>query len=105
LLDGTLEPRRPEANYPVVLARTEEKLAAAAYADAVVSLDGDLPPTLLVVNGTLGDGVVLDLDRDAGTREVEVRDCRGRVVRTGKVELAEGLHKMEVPAAGVAVVR
>jgi alpha-galactosidase len=105
LLDGALEPRRPEAIYPVVLARTDEKLVTALYAEAVVSLQDDLPPTLIVVNGTLGGGVVLELERDAGSREIEVRDCRGRVVRTESVEMTEGLHKLEVPAAGVAVVR
>lgn len=104
-LDGTLEPRRPEATYPVVLARTGEKLVAALYAEAVASLRGELPPTLILVNGTLGGGVVLELDRAAGSREIEVRDCRGRVVRTESVEWTEGLHKLEVPAAGVAVAR
>lgn len=104
-LDGTLEPRRPEAIYPVVLARTGEKLVAALYAEAVASLQGELPPTLILVNGTLGGVVVLELDRDAGSHEIEVRDCRGRVVRTESVKLTEGLHKLEVPAAGVAVVR
>src|SRR5918997_1893969 len=101
-LDGTLEPRRPEAIYPVVLARTGEKLVAALYAEAVASLQGELPPTLILVNGKLGGGLVLELDRDAGSREIEVRDCRGRVVRTESMELTEGLHKWEVPAAGVA---
>ncbi|MDQ4129042.1 MAG: alpha-galactosidase [Actinomycetota bacterium] len=105
LLDGALEPHRPEAIYPVVLARTDKKLVAASYAEAVVSLRGELPPTLIVVNGTLDDNVVLDLERDAGTRAFEARDCSGRVVRTGSVELAQGLHKMGVPAAGVTVVR
>ncbi len=105
LLDGAFAPHRPEAIYPVVFARTDEKLVAASYAETVVSLQGELPPTLILVNGTLGSGVVLELERDGGSREIEVRDCRGRVVRTGSVELAKGLHKMEVPAAGVIVVR
>jgi len=51
----------------------------------------------------VGSGVVLDLERDAGTRAFEARDCRARVVRAESVELAQGLHKLEVPA-GVAVV-
>jgi alpha-galactosidase len=105
LLDGAFAPHRPESIYPVVFARTDEKLVAASYAETVVSLQGELPPTLILVNGTLGSGVVLELERDGGNREIEVRDCRGRVVRTGSVELAKGLHKMEVPAAGVIVVR
>jgi alpha-galactosidase len=104
-LDGEIEPRNPEAIYPVVLARTDAKMVAAAYENAVVPLGGDLPSTLLVVNGTLEDSVVLKLSGGAGTRDVEIRDCQGRVTRKDSVELEIGLHEIGVPAAGVAVLR
>jgi alpha-galactosidase len=104
-LDGKIEPLHPEAIYPVVLARTSAKLVAAAYGNEVVPLEGELPPTLLVVNGDLEDGVVLDLAGDTGTRKLEMRDCRGRVTRTDSVELGAGLHRLDVPAAGVAVLK
>ena len=104
-LDGTLEPLHPEAIYPVVLARTESKLAAAAYGNAVVTLEGEIPSTLLVVNGTLEEGVVLYLADDAGTRGLEVRDCRGRVTRTDSIALETGLHQIDIPPAGVAVLK
>ena len=104
-LDGEIEPRNPEAIYPVVLARTDAKMVAAAYENAVVPLGGDLPSTLLVVNGTLEDSVVLKLSGGAGTRDVEIRDCQGRVTRKDSVELEAGLHEIGVPAAGVAVLR
>jgi alpha-galactosidase len=104
-LDGEIEPRNPEAIYPVVLARTDAKMVAAAYENAVVPLGGDLPSTLLVVNGTLEDSVVLKLSGGAGTRDVEIRDCQGRVTRKDSVELEAGLHETGVPAAGVAVLR
>ena len=104
-LDGALEPLHPEAIYPVVLARTKFKLAAAAYGKAVVSLEGQVPATLLVVNGTLEEGVVLDLADDAGTRGIEVRDCRGRVTRKDSIALETGLHEIDIPPAGVAVLK
>jgi alpha-galactosidase len=104
-LDGALEPLHPEAIYPVVLARTESKLAAAAYGNVVVPLEGEIPATLLVVNGTLEVGVVLYLADDAGTRGLEVRDCRGRVARTDSIGLETGLHEIDIPPAGVAVLK
>ncbi len=104
-LDGALEPLHPEANYPVVLARTESKLAAAAYGNAVVPLEGAIPSTLLVVNGTLEEGVVLYLADDAGTRGIEVRDCMGRVTCTDSIGLEPGLHHIDIPPAGVAVLK
>jgi alpha-galactosidase len=104
-LDGALKPLHPEAIYPVVLARTESKLAAAAYGNAVVQLEGEIPSTLLVVNGTLEEGIVLYLANDAGTRAIEVRDCRGSVTRTDSISLEAGLHHIDIPPAGVAVLK
>jgi len=104
-LDGALEPLHPEANYPVVLARTKSKLAAAAYGNAVVPLEGAIPSTLLVVNGTLEEGVVLYLAGDAGTRGIEVRNCMGRVTCTDSIGLEPGLHHIDIPPAGVAVLK
>ena len=105
LLDGTLEPLHPEAIYPVVLARTESKLAAAAYGNAVVTLEGEIPSTLLVVNGTPEQGVVLYVAEAAGARGIEVRDCRGRVTGTDNIELEAGLHQIDIPPAGTAVLK
>ncbi len=105
LLDGALEPLHPEAIYPIVLARTESKLAAAAYGNVLVPLDGEIPSTLLVVNGTLEEGVVLYLADDAGLREIEMRDCMGRVTRTDSIGLETGLHQIDIPPAGVAVLK
>jgi len=105
LLDGALEPLHPEANYPLVLARTESKLIAAAYGNAVVPLVGEIPSTLLLVNGTLEEGVVLRLENDAGTREVEVRDCRGRVTSNDTIGLEAGLLGIDIPPAGVALLK
>ena len=105
LLDGTLEPLHPEAIYPIVLARTESKLVAAAYANAVIPLEGEIPSTLLVVNGTLQQGVALFLVDDAGARRIEVRDCRGRMTGTDYIELEAGLHQIDIPSAGLAVLK
>jgi alpha-galactosidase len=105
LLDGTLEPLHPEAIYPVVLARTESKLAAAAYGNAVVALEEEIPSTLLVINGTPEQGVVLYVAEAAGARGIEVRDCRGRVTGTDNIELVAGLHQIDIPPAGMAVLK
>jgi alpha-galactosidase len=104
-LDGVLQPLHPEAIYPAVLARTESKVAAAAYGNTVVPLEGEIPPTILVVNGTLEEDVVLSLADEAGTRGIEVRDCRGHVTRKDNIALEMGLHHISIPPAGVAVLK
>jgi hypothetical protein len=48
---------------------------------------------------------VLDLAGDTGTHGIEVRDCRGRVTRTDSIELETGLHQINIPPAGVAVLK
>ncbi len=75
------------------------------YVDAVVGLDAPPPTLLLIVNGTLSERAVLELVTDGGEREVEVRDCRGTVVRTQRMDLTPGLHRIEVPPAGLATLR
>lgn len=103
LLGGRLEPLHPELLYPLVYAGDGRKLIAAAYHRTVVGLGArELPETLLLVNGTRSEGVVLELDRDEGVRRLTVQDCRGRVVSRRDIRLAPGLLRVEVPPAGVA---
>jgi alpha-galactosidase len=102
LLDGELSPLHPEGLYPVVHASASRKRVVAVYQDTPAVLDGVLPPTVLLVNGTRGDRLVVEVSGDAGSRRLEVRDCRGRVVRTEDVTLSEGLHRIDVPPAGLA---
>jgi hypothetical protein len=42
---------------------------------------------------------------DAGSRGIEVHDCRGRVTRTDTIGLETGLHRIDIPPAGVAVLK
>jgi alpha-galactosidase len=104
LLDGKLAPQHPELLYPLVIARTEQKWAVAAYLDMVIPLSGELPAEVLVINGTLNTRLVLALDRDAGPLLVNVRDCQGTVVADHKLVWGKGVHALEVPPAGVIVI-
>lgn len=105
LLDGELDPRHPELQYPVVAAATAEEAVLAVYADAAVAtLDGAVPPSLQVVNATRGGRVVLELERAAGPRRLVVRDCQGRVVEDRRIDLAAGVNLLAVPPAGVAAI-
>lgn len=103
LLDGVLDPRHPELQYPVVAARSADEAVLAVYADAALaSLDGGVPRSLQVVNASRSPRVVLELARSAGTRRLSVRDCQGRIVDERTVELAAGIHALAIPPSGVA---
>jgi alpha-galactosidase len=101
LLDGSFEPAGPGLLYPSVIARNSAKLVAASYGGCV-TIDGDIPGSLVVVNSTFADHVVLDLAADAGRRDVTVTDCRGGVVRKEAVRLHSGAQAVAIPPAGVA---
>ena len=102
LLDGKLMPLHPEAMYPLVIATTPTKRIAVMYADTVINPGSDLPDDFIIVNGTLGKGVVLEFTENTGTWQLEVRDCRGQVFSTGQVLLDKGLHRIDVPPVGAA---
>ncbi|MEK5027876.1 glycoside hydrolase family 36 protein [Paenibacillus sp. FSL M7-1046] len=105
LLAGSLEPYHPELLYPLVIARTPQKWAMAAYQDTVIPLSGDLPDLVLIINGTLLSRIVVELDRESGQREVIVRDCQGNVVSIQSMAWNSGVYAMEVLAAGVITIR
>jgi alpha-galactosidase len=105
LLDGKLMPLRPGELYPVVLARSEGKMLAACYAGDVVLLEGALPPTFIVVNGTMESRVVLELTQPCGERILTVTSCTGETLCTKALDLDAGVYRLELPPAGVAELR
>ncbi|MGG1516454.1 glycoside hydrolase family 36 protein [Paenibacillus oryzisoli] len=102
LLDGRLEPHNPELLYPLVLASSMDKVIAAVYYRTVVTFDRDLPETIILVNGTRNDGVILELDRDGGSWTLEIKDCMGNVVEQSLYHMKQGVHSLPVPPAGIA---
>ncbi len=103
LLDGELMPLAPDMLYPAVVARNDRKLLAACYGVGLVPIGETPPPTVIVVNGTFRDSVVLETARDAGPRQVTVKSPTGKVVREHKMRLSAGLHALKIPPAGVAI--
>ena len=101
LLDGEFRPLSPAQNYPMVLARTPDKLVAAIYQDIVVAPGPQAPPRIDVVNAKPGQSVVLRLDQAFGPATVRIRDCRGTQVSEQKQDLGAGPHAWEVPPAGL----
>ena len=99
-LDGILQPLHPELLYPAVIARNENKLILAAYADMVLSAGPGVPRELWLVNGTQNARLVLDLTEALGQRRLTVRDCRGQIVQNEDAALNAGLHSLPVPPSG-----
>ena len=101
LLDGTLAPEHPEARYTQATARTAGERITCLYQQVPARLGADEPPVLHLVNATRGDGVLVDAAAPWRGRLV-VRDVLGEVRADGVIDLTPGIHRLAVPAAGLA---
>lgn len=105
LLDGDFQPSSPAQNYPLVQARTSDKLVAAVYQDIVVEPGRQSPPQIDVVNAKSGSSVVLRFEQAYGPASVRIRDCRGTQISEQKQDLGAGAQAWDVPPAGLLEIR
>lgn len=105
LQGGELRPLYPHLLYPLVVAKSADKLLAAYYSGLPLRLDEEIPESLILVNGSYNDELLLDLCRPMGTVQLTIADCCGEVVSMEEMELQAGLHRIAVPPAGHANIR
>jgi alpha-galactosidase len=104
LLDGTVEPGRPDGLYTLVRSERDGVNVLTVHIDRSVPV---LPATrdlTVVVNGTDRDRLVLDV-QDGALTDIEVRGPDGRVISRNRTELPAGLHSLPVPRMGLAMIR
>lgn len=99
LLEGEIEAPFPLANYPIVRGRAGDKQIITMYSDMVVKLEG--PPTrrIDIVNAKSSTDVVVS-GSFVGRYRYQVKDCLGRVVRSGLASF-NGLSGFDVPVSGL----
>jgi alpha-galactosidase len=100
LLDSPIEATAPQANYPMVSARNDNKQIIALYADMVARVS-DPPRQIDLVNAKHSRGLVLAANREIGTFDFEVRDCLGRRVAQGTIRLGRTPREIDVPVSGL----
>ncbi|RAP74109.1 glycoside hydrolase family 36 protein [Paenibacillus montanisoli] len=106
LLDGRLEPFRPELLYPLVRATSADQQIIAAYNDSVIPAGSGLPPELVVVNGTAKERLILEFEEALENVTIEVHNCMGEIVRREEAAaIGQGLYVLEVPSSGAAYLR
>lgn len=93
-------PYHPELLYPVVVAVTSDILIATSYERTIVPLGRELPETVILINGTRENGIIVEWAANAGPRAVTVQDTTGRVVQEYKLGI-EGIQQISVPPAGL----
>lgn len=101
LLDGDFQPFHPEQFYPFVLARGASSWIGAIYANIAAPLGNHLPEELWLVNATPWNRVLVELDADSGSYQVEEYDVLGRPVESRNAALTPGLHSLKVGPSGL----
>ena len=105
LLDGEFQPVSPAANYPLLAARTPDKLVAAVYQDMVVAPGPQAPSRIDVINAKPGAAVVLRFEQAYGPATVRILDCVGIQISEQKQVLGAGVQAWEVPPSGLLEIR
>ncbi|MGO4496141.1 glycoside hydrolase family 36 protein [Paenibacillus sp. 2RAB27] len=102
LLDGHLEPYNPELLYPLVIASDTSKLIAAVYNRMVISLNRDLPPIVILINGSHYGKVYVEVDLAVDKKIIEIKDCKGNCIKRSTLMLEPGIHAIDIPRSGMA---
>ncbi|MGW2399094.1 glycoside hydrolase family 36 protein [Kitasatospora sp. NPDC001664] len=103
LLDGVVEPGRPDELYPVVRADLDGTGLVSVHSEQVVPVDLTWRQELVLVNGSASDRIVLEVAEPGGETELTAYGPSGRIIERRPLGLAPGLHALPVPRSGLAV--
>ncbi|WP_205315772.1 glycoside hydrolase family 36 protein [Nonomuraea lactucae] len=104
LLDGDVEPGRPDELYPVISARTGDREVIVLHADRVAAVDLS-HREIDLVNVTAADRIVIEVSQGAADVQETVYDARGRLVGTRSRSLRPGVTVLTVPPSGLVSLR
>ncbi|MBL1118967.1 alpha-galactosidase [Streptomyces sp. 110] len=105
LLDGTVEPGRPDELYPLVRSAAHGVCVIDVHSDRVVPLRPAGQQEIVLVNAGPADRLTVAAEGDARTADITVHDPRGRIIDRCRRVLTPGLHTVPVPSMGLATLR
>lgn len=100
LLDGELSAYNPEANYSLVLSKTDAELIAAAYSDSVLNLNANYK-SVIFVNGTGKDSLIVSNNATSYMAGIKVYSCMGEIITEFEGEISRGLNLFKIPLSGL----
>jgi len=102
LLDGEVEPGRPDELYPVVTASRGDDCVITISADRVALLDSERHRRITLINGTASGRLVLEVT-GPGITVKQVHDAGGHIIERAERRLEPGLSTLAVPPSGLAI--
>lgn len=103
LLDGEVEPGRPDELYPVIVAARGDECVITVSADRVAHVDTARHRKITLVNGTAAGRLVLDVTGPGRTVTQIVHDAAGHIIEQAERRLEPGLSALAVPPSGLAI--
>jgi len=97
LLEGKLKAFSPAHLYPLISSENDQQKIIAVYDKMLVQPGKNLPPELILVNATLNEELVLDLETEFKDKNLKIYNSQGKLMENKKINLEKGLHKIEVP--------
>lgn len=105
LLDGEFIPKDPESLYPLIKAKSKNKLIAVVYSDYLINIKERSVKSIDIVNAKRSETVVLDIQLPLEQVQFEITDCMGNVIEKGSKILEPGVVKFNVPPSGLLMIR
>jgi alpha-galactosidase len=106
LLGGKLRPLNPELLYPVVTAEGTDTTITAAYSQVVIPLNAMTNAgKRIIINGTRQEGLYVEANDSRYRGEAVILDCRGDEVAREMILPGNGIVRLPIPPAGVAIIR
>ncbi|MFE2326463.1 glycoside hydrolase family 36 protein [Streptomyces sp. NPDC059385] len=102
LLDGEVEPGRPDELYPLVRASAGDHCLLGVHGDRVVPLDFTAYRRFHLVNGSDRDRLMVEVRGGGGRIRGVVHGPDGRMMDGPPPFLPEGAHSLAVPRGGLA---
>ncbi|MFD0337106.1 glycoside hydrolase family 36 protein [Streptomyces sp. NPDC127117] len=105
LLDGTVEPGRPDDLYTLVQAGADGVNVVSVFSDRTVPVQPAVHRETVLINATAENRLVLEVQDEGAQVEAEIRDPSGRIIERTRITLRPGLHNLPVPNMGLALIR
>ncbi|MEU7576132.1 glycoside hydrolase family 36 protein [Streptomyces sp. NPDC041068] len=103
LLDGTVEPGRPDGLYTLVRSESDDVAVVTVHDERAVPVRPFTHRETVLVNATAKDRVIVDVQDEGARTEIEVRGPDGRIIERTQMSLVPGLHSVPVPTTGLAL--
>lgn len=99
---GKINPVAPQLSYPVIYGEYENELAVTVHGDYIVKLDNSQFNYMVMVNGTMLERIIVDLEEEFHG-QLTIYNCLGEIVESKMCTLPKGLQEVTVPKSGTVI--